>query len=60
MGHKKRLLASIDLATELIGYKPIIEFEEGLNFAIKWFEENWKDIKLFSDFPPGISSAVRK
>ena len=57
---KKRLLASIDLAKKLIDYKPITQFEDGLNKNMKWFKNNWDKIKAASDFPIGLSSAVRK
>lgn len=57
---KKRLLASIELASELIDYKPIVNFEEGLEKNIKWFEHNWQSIQDAADFTVGMSSAVRK
>lgn len=57
---KKRLMASIDLAAELIGYEPIVKFEEGLQNTIDWFKDNWDRIRESADFPPGMSSAVRR
>ena len=57
---KKRLLASIELAEELIEYKPITSFQEGLNANFNWFNDNWDEIQIAADFPVGISSAVRK
>ena len=57
---KPRLLASIEKAERLIRYEPIIDFKEGFNENIKWFNENWNDIELLADFKPGMSSAVRK
>ncbi len=57
---KKRLLASIDLAAELIDYKPCTDFETGLSENMNWFKSNWDDIKIAADFPVGMSSAVRK
>lgn len=56
---KPRLLASIDKARKLIGYEPMVRFEEGLAHNIKWFHDNWEKIKSVADFPPGMSSAVR-
>lgn len=56
---KNRLLASIEKAEELVGYKPKTEFKQGLANTIKWFEENRNKIEKTADFPPGISSAVR-
>ncbi len=56
---KPRLLASIEKAERLIGYRPLVEFEEGLEQNIEWFRDNWELIKRSADFPPGISSAVR-
>jgi len=57
---KKRLLASIDLASKLIDYKPTTEFTLGLKANIDWFNTNWEKIQLVADFPIGMSSAVRK
>jgi len=56
---KNRLLASIDKAKELVGYKPKIKFKEGLMNTIDWFKENWDKIEKAAKFGPGISSAVR-
>ena len=56
---KKRLLASIKLANKTFGYKPIVNFNEGLKYNIDWFKENKKIIDLATDFPPGMSSAIR-
>ena len=57
---KKRLLASIDLADQLIDYKPITSFDEGLKSNFEWFNNNWDKIQQAADFPVGMSSAVRK
>ena len=57
---KKRLLASIQLANELIGYQPKIKFEEGLQTNIHWFKNHWDKIQYSADFPPGLSSALNK
>jgi len=56
---KPRLLASIDKAEKLIGYKPIVDFKEGFKDNIEWFKDNWDKIEQLADFPPGMSSAVR-
>ncbi|ACI22128.1 NAD-dependent epimerase/dehydratase family protein [Thermodesulfovibrio yellowstonii] len=56
---KPRLLASIEKAKELIGYKPIVDFREGFDANIEWFKDNWEKIEILADFPPGMSSAVR-
>jgi len=56
---KKRLLASIELAMELIGYSPTTVFEDGLRMTVQWFRENWDKIELSAEFGPGTSSAVR-
>ena len=57
---KKRLLASIDLAAELIDYQPITKFEDGLKANMAWFKSNWGNVQTAADFPVGMSSAVRK
>jgi dTDP-D-glucose 4,6-dehydratase len=53
------LLASIEKAANLIGYKPLIDFKEGFQNNIEWFNDNWKMIEKCADFPPGMSSAVK-
>jgi UDP-glucose 4-epimerase len=57
---KSRLLASIDRARDLIGYSPSTSFEQGLQNAIKWFQDNWDNIEACARFAPGVSSAVRE
>jgi len=57
---KKRLLASIKLASNLINYKPITQFEDGLKANMEWFKINWEKIQTAVDFPVGMSSAVRR
>ena len=56
---KKRLLACVDRARDLLGYEPKTKFEHGLNFTIKWFRDNWQNIRRDAEFPPGMSSAAR-
>ena len=56
---KPRLLASIQKAQDLIGYTPMVKFEEGFTKNIEWFSDNWDIIDKLADFPPGMSSAVR-
>jgi len=56
---KKRLLASVERARELIGYQPRMEFEQGLRTTIQWFRDHWEDIRRDAEFPPGMSAAVR-
>jgi len=57
---KKRLLASIDLAGDLIGYNPTMPFDKGLEKTIKWFRDNWDKIDASAEFGPGASAAVRE
>ncbi len=56
---KKRLLASVDRARDLLGYEPSMDFDKGLDITITWFRENWVKIKRDAEFPPGSSSAVQ-
>ena len=56
---KPRLLASIDKAQRLIGYEPLIGFEEGYQTNIEWFKDYLEKIESLADFPPGMNSAVR-
>lgn len=39
-GDVKHSLADIQKARELIGYKPVVSFEEGLRKAIDWYKKN--------------------
>lgn len=57
---KPRLLASIEKAEKLVDYKPRVNFNEGFKNNIEWFKDNWNHIEAVADFPPGMSSAVRK
>ncbi|MCX6120426.1 MAG: NAD-dependent epimerase/dehydratase family protein [Ignavibacteriales bacterium] len=57
---KKRLLASIERAKDLLGYEPKMDFETGLENTIKWFNDNWDDIRRDAEFPPGMSAAAFK
>lgn len=54
---KDRVLASTEKAFRLIGFKPSMDFDEGLKFTIAWMKDNWDNIKLSAKFGPGISSA---
>ena len=56
---KKRLLACVDRAKDLLGYEPRTGFQEGLQATILWFRENWQNIRRDAEFPPGMSAAVR-
>jgi nucleoside-diphosphate-sugar epimerase len=56
---KKRLLASIDKARDLIGYEPKGVFDEGLQTTVEWFQENWDAIQRDAEFPRGMSSAAQ-
>ena len=56
---KKRLLASIDRARELLGYQPQMSFDDGLKATIEWFRTHWEEIRRDAEFPPGMSSATR-
>lgn len=56
---KKRLLACVDRAGDLLGYSPNMPFEEGLSLTIQWFKDNWDNIRNDAQFGPGMSAAVR-
>ena len=57
---KRRLLASVDRARELIGYAPDMPFAEGLARTVSWFRAHWAQIDAAARFGPGVSSAVRE
>lgn len=56
---KPRLLASIEKARKLVDYEPRVDFQEGFQCNIEWFQDNWEKIQMVADFTPGMSSAVR-
>jgi UDP-glucose 4-epimerase len=56
---KPRLLASIEKARKLVDYAPLVDFQEGFQCNIEWFQDNWEKIQMVADFTPGMSSAVR-
>ena len=47
---KTHIIASIDKAKRLLGYRPQTTFSEGLKHAHAWFVENWADIKRSTEF----------
>jgi len=57
---KSRLLASIELARDLVRYEPKMDFTGGLIKTIEWFKIHWDHIEKSASFEPGISSAVRE
>ena len=56
---KDRLLASVERAGKLIGYRPKTAFEQGLAETVRWFRDHWQEIESSASFGPGMSSAVR-
>lgn len=47
-GHDRRYAMNADKLTHHLGWKPLIDFEEGINETIKWYIENedwWRRIK---------------
>ncbi len=54
---KDRLLASTEKASRIIGFKPSMDFDQGLKITIAWMKSNLENIKLSAKFGPGISSA---
>jgi nucleoside-diphosphate-sugar epimerase len=47
---KHRLLSSIEKAKNLLDYKPMMSFEDGLKKVHKWFIEKWDNIKKNAEF----------
>jgi nucleoside-diphosphate-sugar epimerase len=47
---KTCLLSSIDKASDILGYKPEIKFEEGMEKTHKWFVDNWENINRSAEF----------
>ncbi|MGD0780430.1 MAG: GDP-mannose 4,6-dehydratase [Dehalococcoidales bacterium] len=42
LGDVRRLIANIDLARDLIGFKPKTDFDNGLKLTIDWYRKNLK------------------
>ncbi len=42
---KKRLLSSIEKATRILGYRPLVDFEEGLRTVHGWFKREWDNLE---------------
>ncbi len=47
---KTRLVASIDKAKKLLGYRPQVTFNDGLKHVHAWFVANWEDIERSAEF----------
>jgi nucleoside-diphosphate-sugar epimerase len=47
---KTCLLSSIDKASDILGYKPKIKFEEGMEKTHQWFADNWENINRSAEF----------
>ncbi|UTB33119.1 MAG: NAD-dependent epimerase/dehydratase family protein [Methanobacterium sp. ERen5] len=47
---KTCLLSSVDKANDILGYKPKIEFNEGLEKTHQWFVDNWENINGSAEF----------
>ena len=39
-GDVRHSLAAIERAKDILGYEPVVKFEEGLRRAIEWYREN--------------------
>lgn len=44
-GDVMHTLADLTKIEECLGYKPLVDFQEGLARTIQWYEENWSTIK---------------
>jgi UDP-glucose 4-epimerase len=47
---KCRLLSSVEKAKKVLGYRPKMQFENGLKNIHQWFDENWANIRSFAEF----------
>jgi len=47
---KTRLLSCITKAEKVLGYKPMMNFDEGLKETHRWFIENWDTIDKSAEF----------
>ncbi len=52
-GHVKRLVTSYEKAKRILGWQPVMKFEEGLIKTIEWYTENrtwWEEIMSKEEF----------
>ncbi len=56
---KSRILASLDRSTRVLGYRPAMDFDRGLELTVDWFRAHWDDIERSASFL-GTSSAIRE
>jgi len=47
---KTKLLSSIEKAEDILGFKPSISFDEGLERTHQWFVDNWNEIEKSAEF----------
>jgi nucleoside-diphosphate-sugar epimerase len=47
---KCKLLSSVKKAKKLLGYEPMMKFEDGLVNVYKWFDNNWESINKSAEF----------
>jgi nucleoside-diphosphate-sugar epimerase len=47
---KTKLLSSIEKANRLLGYQPVMKFDDGLKEVFSWFIKNWDMIQKSADF----------
>ena len=47
---KTKLLSSIDKAKDILGYKPTVSFDDGLERVYGWFTDNWENIERDAEF----------
>lgn len=47
---KNRLLSDISKAKKILGYKPSVDFKEGLGYTYNWFTSNWTQITKSTEF----------
>jgi dTDP-glucose 4,6-dehydratase len=46
LGHDKRYSLNFAKARIYLGYEPSVSFDEGLKETIKWYSENYNQVKL--------------
>ncbi len=44
-GDVKHTLADISKTEQVLGYKPLVRFWDGLEITSKWYKDNWRLIK---------------
>ena len=55
---REKIIGSNQKCYEILGFKPTIDIEYGIDITIQWFQENWNNIEKSAEFTIGINPAL--